>query len=80
MKRLTLLLLMLIASIGTVFGQGITNYASSSSVHPATDAPTTFWAENEERNTQTQLNGLVDGNKTACYIGGYTDNTETKKR
>jgi hypothetical protein len=71
---------MLIASIGTVFGQGITNYASSSSVHPATDAPTTFWAENEERNTQTQLNGLVDGNKkTACYIGGYTDNTETKK-
>lgn len=71
MKKLTLLFLALIASVGVVWGQ--TNYAASGSIHPATGAPATFWGEGAERTTQTELNGLIDGNTgNLSYIGGYT--------
>lgn len=78
MKKKLLLLCALFTAVTGAWAQ--TNYAASANggtIHPATGAPTTFYAENLDRTTQTELNGLIDGNTSAAhYIGGYTSSSD----
>lgn len=73
MKKTLLFIFALIASISGAWAQTPTNYAANASIHPASGTPASFFAENAERNTQNQLNGLIDSNTgNAYYIGGYS--------